>query len=588
MAKAGGGIVLDAAEQAMTVIAMTREIGSHGLDISSAIARELGLRVVNSEIVASRVASNLGVKESAVQRYLQGAASLLERWQIDKRELSRLTAEEIFGLAQQGDVLIRGWGVSALFRDVPQILSVRICAPMAVRELVLMERLGTTDLATVRDEIERYDSTHTETIQATFGIDGESPGLYDVVLNSGRFSVHDCVKIVCEMSRNQRFQDQLAMQMAIADKLLALRVRSALEEKIGPLVPTISVSAMNGRIRLGGVTSTGGLSARAERVAREVAGVHEVESYIDNLVSRGREVVYPHRTVRMIGAFAVDGTFDVSARLIGEWLTTRKGQQFVTENRLGQRGYPTSEAFARVPIDAHSLLLVGLTDIINSPVYDNQEFNLARDVLPVAGIVSIPCVMVVNPSLSATTVTELIALAKARPARLKMASAGHGSLSHALGVLFAALADIDVEHMPRKSGMHGVADLLAEQVDVMFFMLPGLMEYIKAGKLRSLAVTTSTRVVALPDVPSLGEFLPGYEATGWQGLCAPKNTSTEIVAQLNHEINAALTDSNIRSRLARLHAMPLVGSPADFRLLIERETEKWSKLVQSDVRLKSN
>jgi tripartite-type tricarboxylate transporter receptor subunit TctC/cytidylate kinase len=569
----------------MTVIAMTREIGSHGLDVSSAIARELGLRVVNSEIVASSVASNLGIKESAVQRYLQGAASLLERWQIDKRELSRLTAEEIFGLAQQGDVLIRGWGVSVLFRDVPQVLSVRICAPMAVREVVLMERLGITDLAMVREEIERYDAAHTETIQATFGIDGGSPALYDVVLNSGRFSVEECVKIVCELARAPRFQDKLAIQTAIGDKLLALRVRTSLEEKIGSQVATISVSATNGRIRLEGVTSTGGLSAQAERVALEVAGVREIESHIDNLVSRGREVVYPRRTVRMIGAFAVDGTFDVSARLIGERLTTRMGQRFVIENRLGQRGYPTAEAFSRVPIDAHSLLLVGLTDIINSPVYDNHEFNLARDVVPVAGIVSIPCVMVVNPSLSATTATELIALAKARPAKLKLASAGHGSLSHALGVLFAALADVDVEHLPRKAGMHAVADLLAEQVEVMFFMLPGLMEYIKAGKLRPLAVTTSTRVQALPDVPSLGEVLPGYEAAGWQGLCAPKNTPTSIVEQLNHEINAALAEEIIRSRLADLHAIPLVGSPADFRRLIERETEKWSKVGQLESNL---
>ena len=569
----------------MTVITMTREIGSHGTDVAAAVARELGLKLVNSEIVASNVASGLGIKESAVQRYLQGSASLLERWLIDKRKLSRLSAEEIYGLAQQGDVLIRGWGVVALFRDVPQVLSVRICAPMAIRESVLMERLGVTDLATVRQEIERYDAAHTETMRATFDIDRESPLLYHVVLNSGRFSVDDCIKIICELARDQRFQDDLAIQTAIADKLLALRVRSTLVEQIGTEVAaSISVSAANGKITLDGVTSRGGLPAIAERVAREVAGVHEVESHIESAPSYGREFSYPRRPVRMIGAFAVGGAFDISARLVGQWLAAHMGRPFVTENRLGQRGYPTTEAFARVPTDAHSLLLIGLTDVINSPVYDNQEFNLTRDLVPVAGIVSVTCVMVVHPGSSITSVTELIALAKAHPSKLKLASAGHGSISHAAGALFKSLAEVDVEHVARRSGTHALADLLAEQVQLMFFVLPGLMEYIKAGKLRPLAVTTPTRLQALPDVPSLGEFLPGYEAAGWQGICAPKNAPASIVNQLNTEINAALSDSDIRWQLSNLYATPLIGSSVEFGKLIERETEKWSKFVQPNQR----
>jgi len=327
------------------------------------------------------------------------------------------------------------------------------------------------------------------------------------------------------------------------------------------------------------MTSTGGLPARAEKLAREVAGVREVESRIDSMPSHGRESVYPRRPVRIIGAFAVGGAFEISARLVGRWLTEHMGQQFVIENRLGQRGYPTTEAFARAPVDAHTLLLVGLTDVINAPVYDNKEYNLASDIAPVSGIVSVPCVMVVPPALSAMTVPELIASAKANPATFKIASAGGGSISQALGELFRLMAGLDIAHVCRRSGTQALADLLAEQVQLMFFPLPGLIEYIRAGKLRPLAVTTSTRSLALPDVPALGEVLPGYEATGWQGICAPRNTPAEIVNALNKEINAALASSGFKAQLANLYGAPLIGSPHDFGKLIERETEKWRKLV---------
>lgn len=564
----------------MTVIAMTREIGSRGTDVATAVASELRLKLVSSEIIASNVATNLGVAERTLQRYFEGSASVFERWQIDKRKLSRLTAEEILGLAQQGNVLIRGWGVAALFRDVPHVLSVRVCAPMTVRENVMIERLGAEDLASVRQEIERYDAAYRDTMRATFDVDPENAVLYHIVLNSGRLSVDECVKAICELAREQRFLDDLALQTAVTDKLLAMRVRSTLVAQIGVEMASLSVSAAQGRVVLDGMTSTGGLPARVEKLAREVTGVREVESRIDSVPSHGHEFIYPRRSVRIIGAFAVGGAFDISARLVGRWLTEHMGQQFVIENRLGERGYPTTETFARVPVDAHTLLLIGLTDVINSPVYDNKEYNLASDIAPVSGIVSVPCVMVVPPALSAKTVLELIASAKANPTTFRMASAGAGSISHALGELFKVTAGVDIVHVSRRSGTHALADLLAEQVQLMFFALPGLIEYIRAGKLRPLAVTTSTRLPALPDVPALGEVLPGYEAIGWQGICAPRNTPAEIVNMLNKEVNAALASSGIQAQLANLHGAPLNGSPRDFGKLIERETEKWRKLVK--------
>jgi tripartite-type tricarboxylate transporter receptor subunit TctC/cytidylate kinase len=565
----------------MTVIAMTREIGSHGTDVAAGVASELGLKIVSSEILASNVASSLGVQESTVQRYLEGSASIFERWQIDKRKLSRLTAEEVLGLARQGNVLIRGWGVAALFQDVPQVLSVRVCAPMAVRESVMMERVGSKDVALVRQEIERYDAVHKDTMRATFDVDPESALLYHIVLNSGRFSVGDCVKMICELAREQRFQDDIALQTAIADKLLALKVRSTLVAQIGGEAATIAVSAAHGKVVLDAITSTGSLPARAENLARGIDGVREVESRIDSIPSHGRESFYPRRPVRIIGAFAVGGAFDISARLVGQWLSEHMGQRFVIENRLGQRGYPTTEAFARVLVDAHSLLLVGLSDVLSAPVYDNREYDLANDVAPVGGIVNIPFVMVVPSSLSAKTVPELVAVAKANPGTLKMVSAGNGSISHALGELFKTMAEADIAHLSRRSGTHALVDLLAEQAQVMFFALPGSMEYIKAGKLRPLAVTTATRLSTLPDVPAVAEFLPGYEATGWQGICAPRNTPAEIVNRLNEEINAALANSGIKAQLANLHGSPLVGSPGDFGSLIKLESEKWATLAKT-------
>src|SRR5258708_17496514 len=267
----------------MTVIAMTREIGSRGTEVAAGVANELGLKIVSCEVVASNVANSLGVKESSLQRYFEGSASILERWQIDKRKLSRLTAEEILGLAQQGNVLIRGWGVAALFRDVPEVISVRVHAPMTVRENVMMERLGAKDLASVRQEIERYDAAYIDTMRATFDVDPENALLYHIVLNSGRLSVGECVKLIANLAGEQRFQDDLALQTAVADNLLALRVRSTLVAQIGAEMARVSVAAAQGRVVLDGMTNTGGLPAPAEKLAPELAGACACQSRIDTM-----------------------------------------------------------------------------------------------------------------------------------------------------------------------------------------------------------------------------------------------------------------------------------------------------------------
>jgi tripartite-type tricarboxylate transporter receptor subunit TctC/cytidylate kinase len=561
----------------MTVIAMTREIGSQGSEVAAGVAAALGLEIINSEIVVPHVAGSLGVEQSAVQRYMDGKASLFDRWQIDTRKLSQHTLDEILNLAQKDNVLIRGWGAAALFQGLRGVICVRVCAPMALRVRVMMERLGVKDAEAIQQEIERFDAGHSRAMRAAFNFDWNDALLYHIVLNSARVSIDDCVKAVCDLAQHE---DDLPLQTAIADKLLALRVRSTLVAQIGVEMATISVSAAHGKVVLDAITSRGGLPAQAEKLVRGIDGVREVESRIDSIPSHGRESVYPRRPVRIIGAFAVGGAFDISARLVGQWLTEHMGQQFVIENRLGQRGYSTTEAFARVPVDAHTLLLVGLSDVISAPVYDNKEYNL-RDIAPVGGIVNIPCVMVVPSALSAKTVPELVALAKANPATLKMVSAGNGSISHALGELFKMMTEVDICHVSRRSGTHGLVDLLAEQAQVMFFALPGSMEYIEAGKLRPLAVTTATRLSALPDVPALAEFLPGYEAIGWQGICAPRNTPAEIVNRLNKEINAALDNSGIKAQLANLYGSPLVGSPGDFGKLIRLESEKWGKLART-------
>ena len=244
----------------MTVIAMTREIGSLGIDVAAGVANRLGLTIIHSEIVANNIAERLGVEESALLRYVDGSASIFERWLINRRRLSRYTSEEILRLAQQGNVLIRGWGAATLLRDMPQVISVRVCAPMDFRVQVMMERLGVKDADAVREQIERYDAAHVRTMRASFDVEQEDALLYHIVLNTERLSVDACVKAVCRLAEDPRFQDQATTQSMLANKLLEAKINSALTEHISvSMAPAgVSVSAANGRVTLTGMTSSGG------------------------------------------------------------------------------------------------------------------------------------------------------------------------------------------------------------------------------------------------------------------------------------------------------------------------------------------
>jgi cytidylate kinase len=273
----------------MTVIAMTREIGSLGAEVAEAVAKELDLKIIHSEIVANQIAERLGVGENAVRRYVDGSASILERWLINRRKLSRYTSEEILRLAQQGDVLIRGWGAAALLRDMPQVISVRVCAPMAFRVRVMMERMGVTDADAVRQEIERFDAAHTRVMRGSFDVEREDALLYHLVLNSGRLPVYACGEAVCRLARHPHFQDRVTAQLALADKLLAAKINSALGDEIGrSMAPTgITVSADNGRVTLAGTSSSGRLRARAEKVTASIAGVYAIDNRIVSVPTRG-------------------------------------------------------------------------------------------------------------------------------------------------------------------------------------------------------------------------------------------------------------------------------------------------------------
>ena len=273
----------------MTVIAMTREIGSQGSDVAAGLANELGLKIINSEIVANDVAGSLGVEESTVKRYLKGSASMFERWQIDKRRLSRNTSEEILTRAQQGNVLIRGWGAAALFRDIPQVICVRVCAPMAFRARVMMERLGVKDADAIRHEIERFDAAHAKTIRASFNVNREDPLLFHIVLNTARVPIDACVRTICQLAREPRFQDDAATISALANKLLETRVSAALSDEIGigDAPAGVTVSAANGRVTLMAASSSGNLRAKAEKVVFRVAGVCAIDNHISSLPNRG-------------------------------------------------------------------------------------------------------------------------------------------------------------------------------------------------------------------------------------------------------------------------------------------------------------
>jgi len=298
-------------------------------------------------------------------------------------------------------------------------------------------------------------------------------------------------------------------------------------------------------------------------------------------VSRiARAQAYPTRPVRLVVFFPAGGVGDILARLMGQWLSERLGQPFVIENRPGAGGNIGTEAVVRSPSDGYTLLWATSPNAINATFYDKLNYNFIRDIAPVAATIRVPNVMVVNPSLPVKTVPEFIAYAKANPGKLNMASGGNGVPSHVAGELFKMMAGVDMLHVPYRGSAPALTDLLAGQVHVMFDAMPSSIEHIRSSKLRPLAVTTMARSDVLPDIPTVGDVLPGFEASTWFGVGAPKNTPADIVARLNIEVNRGLGDPKMKLRITELGGTALAGSPADFGKLIADETEKWAKVVK--------
>jgi tripartite-type tricarboxylate transporter receptor subunit TctC len=290
---------------------------------------------------------------------------------------------------------------------------------------------------------------------------------------------------------------------------------------------------------------------------------------------------YPARAVRVIVPVAPGGANDVTARLIGQWLSERLGQQFVIENRPGAGTNVGTEAAIRSPADGYTLLISGSNAAINPSLFKALNFNFIRDTVPIGSIVRVPQLMQVNPSVPAKSVPEFIAHAKANPGKLAMGSGGNGSPAHVVGEYFKLATGTDLTHVPYRGAAPAVTDLIGGQIQVAFTELATSLGHVKSGRLRALAVTTTTRTEALPDVPTLSEFVPGFEASQWVGLVAPKDTPPAIIEKLNAEINAALADPKIKARFAELGGMVLPGSPADYGKLIRDDTEKWAKVIQA-------
>jgi len=282
----------------------------------------------------------------------------------------------------------------------------------------------------------------------------------------------------------------------------------------------------------------------------------------------------------LIVGFPAGGASDIVGRLMAQRLSERLGQQFIVENRPGANTNIGTEAVVRAAADGYTLLYATTSNAINATLYGNLDFNFIRDIAPVAGIIHAPLVMVVNPSFPAKTVSDFIAYAKASPGQINMASAGIGTAGHLAGELFKMMVGINMVHVPYRGGAPALTDLLGGQVQLYFSVLPDSMEYIRAGKLRALAVTAATRWEALPDLPTVGDFVPGYEASAWQGVGAPKKTPIEIIEMLNKEINAILADHEIKTRLGDLGGVPMPMNPAEFERFIVAETEKWGKVVK--------
>jgi tripartite-type tricarboxylate transporter receptor subunit TctC len=289
---------------------------------------------------------------------------------------------------------------------------------------------------------------------------------------------------------------------------------------------------------------------------------------------------YPVRPVRIVVGFPAGGAADIVARLIAQWLSERLAQQFIVENRTGATTNIATEAVINSTPDGYTLLLATSANSINATLYQNLNFNFVRDLAPIAGTLDAPLVMVVNPSFPAQTVPEFIAYAKANPGKINMASSGSGAPTHVAGELFKMMAGINLIHVPYRGDSPAITDLLGQQVQVYFGTLAGSIEYIRAGKLRPLALTIATRSDLLPDTPTVGDFLPGFEASSWHGLCAPKNTPAEIIEKLNHEINTGLADPKLKARFGELGLRPLPGSTADFTKLINDDTRKWAQVVR--------
>jgi tripartite-type tricarboxylate transporter receptor subunit TctC len=296
--------------------------------------------------------------------------------------------------------------------------------------------------------------------------------------------------------------------------------------------------------------------------------------------SIARAQAYPTRPVRLIVPIAPAGASDITARLIGQWLSERLGQPFIIENRPGGGNNIGTEAVVRAPADGYTLLLAATPNAVNVTLYDKLSFNFLRDIAPVASIIRAPYVMAVNPTVPAKTVPEFILYANANSGKISMASTGIGSGAHLAGELFKMMAGVNMVHVPYRGGGPALTDLLGGQVQVIFASTVSSIEYVKTGRLRALAVTAATRSDALPDIPTVGEFVPGYEASAWFGIGAPKNTPSQIIDKLNEAINAGLGDPKIRARLADFGGTPLVGSPAEFGKFIADETEKWGKVVK--------
>ena len=290
---------------------------------------------------------------------------------------------------------------------------------------------------------------------------------------------------------------------------------------------------------------------------------------------------YPTRPVRIVTGFAAGGGVDITARLIGQWLNEKLGQSFVVENRTGAGGNIGTEAVVTAAADGYTLLLATVPNAVNASLYNNLKFNFIRDIAPVAGIIRVPMVVLLNPSVPVKTVPELIAHAKANPGKVNMASAGNGSAPHMAGELFKMMTGVNMVHVPYRGQGPALTDLLGGQVQVLFATAPGTTDYIATGKLRALAVTTAARAQVLPDLPPVGDFVPGYETSQWYGMCAPGKTPVEIITKLNKEINAAISDAGMKARLAAIGGEPLPGTPAEFGKLIAEETVKWAKVVQA-------